>query len=209
MTKTKTNGTTKINRPSAHATISCPKTKQETTTMSKWQNLMKKFDNALLREQVVDLQRNPYLLAEASTGEPEDHPKTRIAAKKFCKEYVDRCRCNAYVFGDTFEGMDAEDAIKIICEQEFSPAGRTPEGHIRFHHDHLAMGLTPRLDANGKLAIIAGTMALRVNPESTCGLGLSNADMMEDTLHADIDLTGGMKVKMFILRSWVSAAVNA
>lgn len=176
--------------------------------MTDWSPMMRKFDNALLREQVADLQRNPYLLVQMETKEDEDHPKTRLAAKKYVKEYTERCHQNAFIYGDTYEGMPVDEAAKIIMEEGFSPAGRTPENHIRFHHDYLAMGLTPRCDDKGKLVCIAGNLALTVNPagicpESICGLGLSCMDLTGNTLSGDIDLTGGMKVKMFILRSWI------
>ena len=181
--------------------------------MSIWVMKMKKFDNLLLREQVADLQRNPYLMATVETGKPEDHPETRRIAAKYLKDYTERCRCNAFIFDDTYEGMDIEEALKLIMAEEFSPAGKTPEGHIRFHHDYLAIGLTPRCDENGKLVAIAGNMALKVqeetiNPVSICGLGLADAQIQAGHLYADIDFTGGMKVKMFVLRTLVSSEVN-
>ncbi len=181
--------------------------------MSTWAPLMRKFDNSLLREQVADLQRNPYLLAEAETGEPEDHPKTRRAAKRYLKEYTRQCHANAFIFGDTYEGMPAEEAVKIIVDAGFSPSGRTEGGHIRFHHDYLAIGLTPRCNGKGELTCIAGNFILDVDhsciaPESVCGLGMTDAEIVDDVLHANIDLTGGLKVKMFILKSWVAAHIN-
>ena len=182
--------------------------------MTKWAPLMRKSDNALLREQVVDLQRNPYMLAEAETGEPEDHPKTRRAAKRYLKEYTRQCHSNAFIFGDTYEGMSAEEAVKIIVDAGFSPSGRTEGGHIRFHHDYLAIGLTPRCNGKGELTCIAGNFILDVDhsciaPESVCGLGMTDAEIVDDVLHANIDLTGGLKVKMFILKSWVAAGIDS
>jgi len=175
--------------------------------------LLRKFELYMKRERVADLQRNPYLLAEAETGLPPEHPKTQSAIKKHVKQYNTLNRAGAYIFGDTYEGMPIEDALKIIINEGFTPVGRTPNGAIRFQHQYLGIGSTPRCTPDGKLVAIALDLALSVRPQDVneqtcCGLGLSDPELIGSTLHGQMDATGGLSAKMFVLKSMVKSDIN-
>lgn len=182
--------------------------------MSDWAKSQgKKFDRYLLQERVKQLRTNPYDLAAAKFNLPPNSPQVVRAAQPMVEEWAESNRASAYIFGDTYEGMPIDEALKVIIDENFGPVGRTPQGLIRFKHDYLGLGLTPRCDDDGNLSAIPVDVALEIRTDLVkttdfCGLGLFDPSVQGNTLYAQMDATCGFRVKMYCLRSLASAEIN-
>lgn len=156
-----------------------------------------------------ELQTNPYAIASTLIGKDIDHPDT-VALAEEPDGLVDRwregCRRSAYVFDDTYEGMPISEAIKALLEEGFDPVDNKKKRVVEFHHPGLSLLAIPRSDGSGNLkSIMVGVntpiIVGKIVPNTFCGLGLQDPEIVDDVLQATIDATGGFRTKMHVLRS--------
>lgn len=176
--------------------------------------LSQRFDYHIREAIVAELQTNPYKIASSITNKPHDDPETIAFATKeggMVETWNKNLRNMAYIFGDTYIGMNIVETIKILISEGFNPVA-VQNGHI-FEHELLGIVATPRCNESSELIGLTLDLALkikidRINADSMCGLGIKNPNVIGNILYTKIDATGGLKAKMFVLRSLADITTN-
>lgn len=171
-------------------------------------DLLRKFDRAIKKERIMDLQINPYVTAMIETGESIDHPDTQRAIIEHTKSYITLNKSNAYIFGDTYGGMPLSEATAIMLKQEFRRDKILDNHHIgvtSFSHEyHDITGCISSSDgktANGielfaRIYIGHGEVPI----QTFNGLGVLEHTITNGYLNSHISATGGLEIKMAVLR---------
>lgn len=183
--------------------------------MSDWakQQAMK-MEAEILKSRLEDLRRNPYDFVANELGLEPNDPEVLEQAKPVVARWNEDNRASAYIFGDTYAGMPIDEVLPIVLEAGFGPIGQMPNGLVRFKHDYLGLALVIRCDNDQKMTAIVVDVALAIRPDLAktsdfCGLGLCDPEVVGSTLHAQMDATGGFRVKMAGLRRMASAGFNS
>lgn len=183
--------------------------------MSDWAKEQgKKFQRYLFQERIKDLKLNPYVVEAVKQKKPIDDPDVIEEAAPKVEAWVKSNRAGAYIFGDSYDGMPVDDAIKMLMDEEFGPQTRLPNGLIRFKHDYLGLATTPRLTEDGerlKSIIIDVALVIRrdlLNPNDLSGIGFHEFEVQGNTLYGQLDATTGLQVKMWSLRSMAASHIN-
>jgi len=169
--------------------------------------LAQKFDYHIREAIVAELQANPYKMAALITKKPHDHPETIDLATQeggMVETWSKNLRSMAYIFGDTYKGMNIVEAIKIMLSEGFNPVANK-NGHI-FEHELLGIVAIPQCNASSELIGLTLDLALkikidRINADTMCGLGIKDPNVIGNILYTKIDAMGGFKAKMFVIRS--------
>ena len=176
--------------------------------------LAQKFEFHIREAIVADLQMNPYIAASMVTQKSIDDPETiELATREggIIDQWSESLRDTAYIFGDTYKGMPIVETIKALISEGFDPI--ESEGGHKFQHEVLGITAHPRCNKDSQLISLTLDVAMkvhidRVNATTCCGLGLKNPNVIGDIFYTKISATGGLKVKMFVLRSMAKLTVG-
>jgi hypothetical protein len=169
--------------------------------------LVKTMERLIRQDSLKLLQFNPYVAASQETGLPPSHSKSRMAARKYFDAQKEQLKAYSAIFGDTYWGMPIDDAITILKEEGFSG----PNGMGFYLHSHIGVRALIAGQGEKKLAVIELLCDMTIIPNSmdknsVVGIGITQGEVIGDSRFIGrIEATGGLRLKMMMLRSFVAA----
>lgn len=182
-------------------------------TQAAGRTLTQRFNNHIKRECADRLMSNPIAQAISTAAATSFGQISQVVVEESVTDYFLELRAAAFIFGDTYKGMVAEDAIKILFDEGFLPYQEDPSKPVSFCHEYLGMRCFVTLGDEDKIHTIILRIHQTVNanlikPHSLDFIGIINCDIRGNMMIADIDVTGGLRTKMHVLKSFVSSESN-
>ena len=170
---------------------------------------VQKLERELILEQVNDLRKNPYELAHSLIRDKSLNDSNAMQLIERCiREYTNQCKRNAYIMGDTYRGMPIERAIEIIAEAGFIQMVDDKMDVFRHKRMRTIIVIKPNQSDPNRIEEIVGEFCIKIDESSdinSFGLGLYKTTMADGVFSSMICLTGGLKVKTYIIESFASA----